>query len=54
MGLAALRAGDLEGAGRWFDMIVADPAAPQGLRERAGAMLGLVASGAKAAPASNK
>lgn len=54
MGLSALRAGDLEGAGRWFDMIVADPQAPQGLRERAGAMLGLVASGAKAAPSSNK
>jgi hypothetical protein len=47
MGLSALRAGDMEGAGRWFDMIVADPQAPQGLRERAGAMLGLVASGAK-------
>jgi hypothetical protein len=56
MGLSALRAGDMEGAGRWFDMIVADPQAPQGLRERAGAMLGLVASGAKTNPAatSNK
>lgn len=45
LGLAALRAGDYEGAGRWFDMIVADPQAPQSLRERAGTMLGLVAAG---------
>lgn len=46
LGLSALRAGDYEAAGRWFDMIVADPQAPQGLRERAGTMLGLVAAGA--------
>lgn len=45
LGLAALKAGDYEGAGRWFDMIMADPQAPQGLRERAGTMLGLVAAG---------
>lgn len=45
LGLAAIKAGDFEAAGRWFDMIVADPQAPQGLRERAGTMLGLVASG---------
>jgi hypothetical protein len=45
LGLAAIRAGDFEAAGRWFDMIVADPQAPQGLRERAGTMLGLVAAG---------
>lgn len=45
LGLAALRAGDYEGAGRWFDMIVADPQAPQGLRERAGTLLGIVAAG---------
>jgi hypothetical protein len=45
LGLAALKAGDFEAAGRWFDMIVADPQAPQGLRERAGTMLGLVAAG---------
>ena len=45
LGLAALKAGDFEAAGRWFDMIVADPQAPQGLRERAGTMLGIVASG---------
>ena len=45
LGLAALKAGDYNGAGRWFDMIVADPQAPQSLRERAGTMLGLVAAG---------
>lgn len=45
LGLAAMRAGDFEAAGRWFDMIVADPQAPQGLRERAGTMLGIIAAG---------
>jgi hypothetical protein len=45
LGLAALKAGDYESAGRWFDMIVADPQAPQSVRERAGTMLGLVAAG---------
>ncbi len=48
LGLSALRAGDLENAGRWFDMIIADPQAPQGLRERASTMLGLVAGGRNA------
>ncbi len=45
LGLASMRTGDFEAAGRWFDMIVADSAAPQGLRERAGTMLGLVSAG---------
>ncbi len=45
LGLAALKSGDFEAAGRWFDMIVADPQAPQSLRERASTMLGLVAAG---------
>jgi hypothetical protein len=45
LGLAALKAGDYEAAGRWFDMIVSDPQAPQSLRERAGTLLGLVAAG---------
>jgi hypothetical protein len=45
LGLAALKAENYEAAGRWFDMIVADPQAPQTLRERAGTMLGLVAAG---------
>jgi hypothetical protein len=45
LGLAALKADDFEAAGRWFDMIVADPQAPQSLRERASTMLGLVAAG---------
>jgi hypothetical protein len=54
LGLSALRAGDLENAGRWFDMVIADPQAPQGLRERAGTMLGLVAGGRKAESASSE
>lgn len=45
LGLAALKANDYEAAGRWFDMIVADPQAPQSLRERASSMLGVVAAG---------
>ncbi|MFN3892046.1 MAG: tetratricopeptide repeat protein [Beijerinckiaceae bacterium] len=45
LGLAALKAGDFEATGRWFDMIVADPQAPQSMRDRAGTMLGLVAAG---------
>ncbi|MDB5572379.1 MAG: hypothetical protein JWN93_3562 [Hyphomicrobiales bacterium] len=45
LGLSSLRAGDFEAAGRWFDMIVADSQAPQGLRDRAGTMLGLVSAG---------
>ena len=45
LGLSALRANDYEAAGRWFDMIVADPAAPQGLRDRASTILGIVAAG---------
>jgi len=45
LGLAALKANDMQAAGRWFDMIVADPQAPQSLRDRATTLLGLVASG---------
>jgi hypothetical protein len=49
LGAAALAAGDFDGAGRWLDMIVADPAAPQGARQNAEQMLGLVRSGKPAA-----
>lgn len=46
LGLAALKAGDMQGAGRWLDMVVADPQTPQSTRDRASTLLGLVASGA--------
>ena len=45
LALAALKAGDLEAAGRWFDAIVVDSQAPQSIRQRAEALLGLVAAG---------
>ena len=45
LGLAALKQGDYEGAGHWFDEIVVDAAAPPGLRGRAQAFLGLVRAG---------
>ena len=45
LGLAALKAGDIDAAGRWFDAIVIDADAPQPVRDRAEAMLGLVRSG---------
>ena len=48
LGLAALKAGDMPGAGRWLDMVVADPQTPQSTRDRAQTLLGLVASGATA------
>ena len=44
-GLSALKAGNLDEAGRWFDQIVVDPQAPQGLRQRADLYLGLVKAG---------
>jgi hypothetical protein len=34
LALSALRANDTASAGKWFEMIVADPAAPPGLRQR--------------------
>jgi hypothetical protein len=46
LGLSALKAGNLDEAGRWFDQIVVDPQAPQGLRQRADLYLGLVKAGA--------
>lgn len=49
LGLSALKAKDFDNAGRWFDAIVTDVAAPAGVRSRAEAFLGLVKS-AKPAP----
>jgi hypothetical protein len=45
LGLAALKGGNLEEAGRWFDQIVIDRDAPQGLRQRADLYLALVRGG---------
>ena len=45
LGLSALKGGNLDEAGRWFDQIVVDPQAPQGLRQRADLYLGLVKAG---------
>ena len=49
LGVVALQAQDYEGAGKWLDMVVADPEAPNGVRQNAELLLGLVASG-KPAP----
>ncbi|MBK3398704.1 MULTISPECIES: tetratricopeptide repeat protein [Methylobacterium] len=56
LGLVALKKGDFEGAGRWFDQIAADRETPAGLRQRLEIYVGLVAGGpvqvtAAAAPA---
>jgi hypothetical protein len=45
LGLAALRKGDYEDAGRWFDQIVADPDTPRNLRERIEVYAAIVAGG---------
>lgn len=45
LGLAALRKGDFEEAGRWFDQIVADPETPRALRERIEVYAAIVAGG---------
>ncbi|MBB3811357.1 tetratricopeptide repeat protein [Pseudochelatococcus contaminans] len=46
LGVAALEAGKFEDAGRWFDQIVTDPAAPANLRRRVQEFyLALVAAG---------
>lgn len=45
LGLAALKRGDLEAAGRWFDLIAADRTAPQNLRSRLEIYSALVAGG---------
>ncbi|MFG7485932.1 tetratricopeptide repeat protein [Methylorubrum rhodesianum] len=45
LGLTALKRGDVEGAGRWFDQISADAETPQGLRQRVEVYEALVAGG---------
>lgn len=45
LGIAALKANLFEDAGRWFDAIVTDPAAPQVLRQRTDLYLALVRGG---------
>ena len=45
LGLTALKRGDIEGAGRWFDQISADAETPQGLRQRVEVYEALVAGG---------
>ena len=46
LGLSALRRGDYDGAGRWFDQINADSQTPQNLRQRIEVYAALVAGGA--------
>jgi hypothetical protein len=50
LGLAALKRGDFEDAGKWFDQIVVDPGAPGNLRQRVQAFLSLVRGGGKFTP----
>ncbi|MBX9931461.1 MAG: tetratricopeptide repeat protein [Methylobacterium sp.] len=45
LGLAALKRGDYDGAGRWFDQLSADPQTPQNLRQRIEVYTALVAGG---------
>lgn len=45
LGLDALKRGDLDGAGRWFDQIAADRGTPQALRSRLEIYIALVAGG---------
>ncbi len=51
LGLAALKRGDVEDAGKWFDQIVVDPAAPADLRRQVNAFLSLARGGGKFSPA---
>lgn len=46
LGLAAMKRNSLDAAGRWLDAIVSDHLAPQGVRMRAEALLGLVQAAA--------
>ncbi|MBV9588077.1 MAG: tetratricopeptide repeat protein [Hyphomicrobiales bacterium] len=45
LGLAELKGGDYEAAGRYFDEIITDPETPPGLRQRVEIYLGLVKAG---------
>lgn len=47
LGLVALKADDLESAGRWFDQIVTDTQASPAVKQRAQAYLAIVRSGRK-------
>jgi hypothetical protein len=49
LGVVALQAQDYEGAGKWLDMVIADPEAPRNVRQNVELLLGLVASGKPAA-----
>jgi hypothetical protein len=53
LGLAALKRGDVEDAGKWFDQLIVDPNAPADLRQRVQAMLSLVRGGGKFAASSS-
>jgi hypothetical protein len=50
LGLAALKRGDYEGAGKYFDQVMVDPSAPANLRQRVQAFLSLVRGGGKFTP----
>ena len=50
LGLAALKRGDFEDAGKWFDRIVVDPEAPDVLRKQVNGFLSLVRGGGKFTP----
>lgn len=45
LGVAALKAGNTEEAGRWFDAVLTDPQAPATLRQRVELYLGLLRAG---------
>ena len=47
LGVAALKRNDFDAASKWLDMIVTDANAPAEIRQRAEALLGLVAGGKK-------
>jgi hypothetical protein len=49
LGVIALSAQDYENAGKWLDMVAADPDAPQSVQRTVGLLLGLVASSKPAA-----
>lgn len=46
LALGALKAGDYAAAGKWLDMVMADPQAPAALRQRAVLLQAIVGSGA--------
>ncbi len=48
IGLATMKAGDLEAAGKVFDEVMTDPASPPSLKQRVEVYLALVKSGSKA------